>query len=160
MLHADKRNSCSTERFGEAQYDATCLLRQDKGQQDKLFCSINITYSVDKIICGRPSLCLAAILFGAFPPFCGISLKLRCSSAGFNIGRELSLLLLSITIHGPEVLDLKRHMVALTRSKLCHHSQTVPITAGIASFDPSLMQRGWRLLTQKRRHGTTNMQLC
>lgn len=69
MLLADKRNSCSTEKNGGAQYDATCLLRQDKGQQDKLFCSINITYSVDRSTCGRPSLCLAAILFGALPPF-------------------------------------------------------------------------------------------
>lgn len=66
MLHADKQNSCSTDKNGGVQCGATYLLRQEKGQQDKLFCSINITYSVDKIIFGTPSLCLAAILFGAF----------------------------------------------------------------------------------------------
>lgn len=34
MLHADKRNSCCTDKNGGAQCGATCLPRQDKGQQD------------------------------------------------------------------------------------------------------------------------------
>lgn len=68
MLHADKRNSCSAGRSGGVLRGATCLLRQDKGQRDTRFRAIKITYSAEEIIYGRPSWCLAAMLFGALPP--------------------------------------------------------------------------------------------
>lgn len=68
MLHADKRNSCSAGRSGGVLRGATCLLRQDKGQRDTRFRAIKITYLAEEIIYGRPSLCLAAMLFGALPP--------------------------------------------------------------------------------------------
>lgn len=131
----------------------------DKTKDSKTNCSAASISPIQLIIYGRPSLCLAAILFGALPPVLWYKSNMLLWCRFVTLDMWVFTFTFAYNNSWTQVFYLKRHMVTLTRSKLwlIKAGLCQSLLALFVLMDRFSHARMVEAFNPKRGHGTTNM---